>query len=275
MASDMDTTSSAGTQAGMGPGAGEGDGPEMIHEQSTVTEFEKTYSKTFWHYISNNPDRRGAHMYLNNNGDSSLNIDFGAQYIPYDNCRTTMRPQDWLDAWRQASAFRIMKHAVTISDIQPIQESINGTSTSIQSQFINNPSTWIYTDPQRLFGLRSILPTAVNESLYDVNENMQIQTPTSQQQGMLKRCQIDLGVEFTNSIGENFNVHPDQLVTEVNGMLEVAKIKPGQSYHHETVYDSALCLWYPLGQFKHNRNKRRGLCQPLQSKNMPRKTPDT
>lgn len=269
---EMDTTTDVKHQPNMGAGAGQGDGPETIHQQTTTSEFTKTYSKTFWHYISNNPDRRGAHLYVNNNGDSSLNIDFGAQYIPYDNCRTTMRPQDWLEAWRNASAFRITKHSVTIADIQPIQESISGTSTSIQSQFINNPSTWIYTDPQRLFGLRSIRPTAVNESLYDVNDNMQIQTPTSQHQGMLKRCQIDLGVEFTNSMGENFNVHPDQLVTDVNGMLEIHKIKPGQSYYHETVYDSALSRWYPIGQFNTTEIKDVAFANRFRVKTCPENT---
>ena len=141
------STGSTATQSTTGPGAQQGDQPEMIHKRSSTSTFTKTYTKTFWHYVSNNPDRRGIHHYINTQGLPSINVDFGGQYIPYDNCRTSMRPSDWLDGWRNASAFRILKHSVKISEIQPIQESVNGVTAKVQSQFINNPSLWIYTDP--------------------------------------------------------------------------------------------------------------------------------
>ena len=44
-----------------GPGASQGAEPEMIHKQSSTTTSTKKYIKTFWHYVSNNPDRRGVH----------------------------------------------------------------------------------------------------------------------------------------------------------------------------------------------------------------------
>ena len=121
-----------------------------------------------------------------------------------------MRPSDWLETWRNTSAFRILKYTVKISDIQPIQESVNGITPTVQSQFINNPSLWIYTDANQLFGLRSIRPTEVNGNLYNVNENMQVPLPTSQQMGMLKRCQVDLGNNFTqhNRHSQSSNQHP-------------------------------------------------------------------
>lgn len=73
--------------------------------------------------------------------------------MPYDNCRVT---QDWLDAWRNVAAFRVLSHSVKIEDYQPLQEGISAVSTTVQSQFVQNPYLWIYTDPQRLFRLRAM-----------------------------------------------------------------------------------------------------------------------
>ena len=99
MASEDETMSDPSDQTlssipSMGAPAGEGDQPEMIHRQTTTHTFKKTYTKTFWHYISNNPERENNFTFLNREGFVTLAIDFGAQYVPYDNCRTTMRPQD-------------------------------------------------------------------------------------------------------------------------------------------------------------------------------------
>ena len=182
-----------------------------------------------------------------------------------------MRPADWLDGWRNASAFRILKHAVKITEIQPIQESVNGVTTTVQSQFINNPSLWIYRDPNRLFGLRGIRPTEVNGSLYDVNENMHVPMPTSQQMGMLKRCQVDLGNDSTHSIIDTANQPLGTLITEVNGMLEISKIKAGQSFSYDSTYDSAKCRWYPLGRFNTTELKDVAFANRF----MPRQAPTT
>ena len=85
--SSQSTTSQQNT---IGPGAAQGAEPEMVQKQSSTTTFtkKKKYTKTFWHYVSNNPDRRGVHIYVNTQGFPSINVDFGGQYVPYDNCRT-------------------------------------------------------------------------------------------------------------------------------------------------------------------------------------------
>ena len=38
--------------------------------------------------------------------------------------------------------------------------------------------------------------------------------------------------------------------TVVNGMLEISRIKPGQSFQYDTTYDSMNCRWYPIGRFE-------------------------
>lgn len=247
----MDVTDDNNVNASMGGPATNNNPPsQMIHRQSTTKTFEKTYEKTFWHYVSNNTDNHGVGVRHDSNGTPSLVMDFGAQYVPYDSCRCTMRPQDWLDAWRNASKFRIKQHKVTINDYQPLQESISNNSTNVQSQFVSEPALWIYTDPARYFGLRSIRPIFENQSLYSCNNYLQRPIPNGQADGLLQRCMIDLGTEFLESIDDlNLQDVKDDKFTELNGMLEVSKIIPGQTFEYDSTYESAESRWYPIGNF--------------------------
>ena len=95
--------------------------------------------------------------------------------------------------------------------------------------------------------------------------------PTSQQMGMLKRCQVDLGNDFTHSIIDTVNQVISTFITEVNGMLEISKIKSGQSFSYKSKYDSAKCRWYPLGRFNTTELKNVAFA----NKFMPRQCPTT
>ena len=69
---------------------------------------------------------------------------------------------------------------------------------------------------------------------------MKTHIPSSQQEGMLKRCYLDMGVEFSDSCYEYLkNGEIPYTLTEVAGMLEISKIKPGQSFSYVTDY--TLC----------------------------------
>ena len=178
MANSGDDTSGLAGGESMGNTPSENpEPPEMIHRQSTKKTYSKTYTKTFWHYVSNNPDYTGTTTKVDSDGRNQLVMDFGAQYVPYDNCRIAMRYEDWHEGWHSASAFRVKKHAVKISDYTPIQENLNATINQIQTQFVKDPALWIYTDPQRYFTTKQVIPIDEMENLYSANNFYRRQIP--------------------------------------------------------------------------------------------------
>lgn len=76
---DLDTgEENGGTQGNMGVPAKEGDIPQLKHVQITNRTFKKKYTKTFWHNVFNNPERKENFAYLTQEGHVTLAIDFGA-----------------------------------------------------------------------------------------------------------------------------------------------------------------------------------------------------
>ena len=62
---------------------------------------------------------------------------------------------------------------------------------------------------------------------------------------------VSLGTEYSEFIQSQIEAGSMQWedFTVVNGMLEISRIKPGQSFSYDTTYDSMNCRWYPIGKF--------------------------
>lgn len=89
---------------------------------------------------------------------------------------------------------------------------------------------------------------------------------------MLKRCYLDLGVENSDSCYSNMKKsNLPYALTEVNGMLEISKIKPGQNFTSGIEYESTNCQWYPLGKFDTTELKD----VPFTNQFVPREAPTT
>ena len=220
-------------------------------------------------------DRENAMLTYGENQEPSIQIDFGGQYVPYTCDRVAMIPENWYDAWNRASMYQNVKHSVTIQDYTPMQESLNVMDASApKTTFIQNAPLWIYTDPNRYFREWNIIPKQVGDNLYDVNNKFMRNMPTTQEEGKLKRCVIDLGRQFTNSCTDALDedLLKNDAFNTVQGMLKIERISPGQTYHYETKYNSSKCRWYPIGVMNENPNDDIQVCNQYPAVQCPTKT---
>ncbi|KAL4222221.1 hypothetical protein ACF0H5_018258 [Mactra antiquata] len=225
--------------------------PMSMSKQATSSTFTKTFKKTFWHYVGNNMDRETITLQNHDHEPISILYDVGGQIIPYTNSRIAMTPQDWWEVQQNASAFRVLSHKFELSDYTPMQERPNIQDRSrVETNFVKDPPLYIYTDPNRYFKEHSLEPVNLGESIYDVNNRFRTAMPENQKDGQLKRVAINMGPEFTNSLIDGLNIQELKgCLSEWDGMLEISRITPGQSFEYGTDYESAKCRWYPMKKF--------------------------
>lgn len=249
--------------------------PEVIVTQTASNEYEITYKRPIWHYVDNGMERNNVTLSYLENQEPTITIDFGGQFVPYTTFRASMLPEDWYETWNRAAMYQPVSQHVRICDYTPMQGTVNLIDASApQSSFIQNAPLWIYTDPNRYFREWNINPLYVGDNLYNVNNWLIRNIPTTQEEGKLRRCTISLGKEYTEDCADTLDAEllANDSFSTVQGMLTVERIAPGQEYNYETVFESAKCRWYPIGVFNEEQTENSELCNAHPAVQCPTKT---
>ncbi|KAH3738865.1 hypothetical protein DPMN_045508 [Dreissena polymorpha] len=175
--------------------------------------------------------------------------DSGLYFVPYNTIFNSWWPKHWLKASMFARSYRIKGHTVTIKKVNSTYDQISDVNRGTVSVSMLQMPLYVYRDKHKQVTMDMVESLVENEDLYDVNGRFTRCTIMNREQGQLRRCIVNLGPEYVQSMGNDYITDWENTLFpgDFNGMWEIDTLQPGQSYTYTWNYDNEG--WLPLGTF--------------------------